>query len=228
MAEETPQRLLLGGEDGLDEAELAAFERSFARHHPPEEAWRPRKVLLFSGHLVDAPSRPVPRFPQDKAGIAAAKIAEALDSLEAGREDVALTQGACGGDLLFAEECRRRGMRVLLLQPFAEPSFIERSVFCPPQAEAWRARYLALTAGLQDPPRSMPAELGPTPPGRDPYVLCNLWLLHTALSWGLDKLCFICLWNGGGGDGPGGTAHMHDTLKALTGRVVWLDTRQFC
>ena len=75
----------------------------------------------------------------------------------------------------------------------------------------------------------MPDELGPPPKtGRDrrqPFERCNLWLLNTALAWGIDKVRFICLWNGGGGDGPGGTEHMYNEVKRRTGRVTWLDTR---
>jgi hypothetical protein len=37
---------------------------------------------------------------------------------------------------------------------------------------------------------------------------------------------FICLWNGGGGDGLGGTAQMYDEVKRRTGRVTWIDTRE--
>ena len=54
---------------------------------------------------------------------------------------------------------------------------------------------------------------------------CNLWLLYTALAWGVSKVRFIGLWNGGGGDVPGGTAHMYNEVKRRTGRVSWLDTR---
>jgi hypothetical protein len=71
----------------------------------------------------------------------------------------------------------------------------------------------------------MPDELGPCPEGVDPFERCNLWLLFTALAFGLDKVRFVCLWNGGGGDGPGGTAHMYKEVKARTGRVEWIDTR---
>ena len=39
----------------------------------PEMSLRsPRKVVLFSGHMIDAPSRTKPRFPRDKEPIAAA------------------------------------------------------------------------------------------------------------------------------------------------------------
>jgi hypothetical protein len=33
----------------------------------------------------------------------------------------------------------------------------------------------------------------------------NLWILQSAMRFGADKVEFICLWNGRGGDGPGGT-----------------------
>ena len=73
---------------------------------------QPRLVFLFSGHMVDAPDRPTPRFPAEKELIAAQRIAEALDHLSAGPEDLAFTQGACGGDLLFTEACQQRGVKV--------------------------------------------------------------------------------------------------------------------
>jgi hypothetical protein len=205
-------------------AGIAVFDRALKKLQPP---WQPRKVFLFSGHMVDAPGRKEPRFPPDKVDIAAARIAEALDALGAGPEDAALTQGAAGGDLLFAEACAARGVRVLLLQPFAEPEFIQQSILPSADGDGWRQRYFALKGQLKDPPRCMPDELGPLPPGVDPYERCNLWLLYAALSLGISKVHFLCLWNGGGGggDGPGGTAHMYREVKQRTGQVTWLDTR---
>ncbi len=182
---------------------------------------QPRQVLLFSGHMIDAPNRPTPRFPAGKEPIAARKIAEVLDRLGAGPEDLALTQGACGGDLLFTEACQQRGVKVQWLQPFDEPEFVQRSVVC--HSETWRVRYLAAKAKLTTAIRSAPRELGPA--GSDPYERCNLWLLSTALSYGVGKVQFICLWDGGGGDGPGGTAHMYQEVKRRTGQVTWIDTR---
>lgn len=70
----------------------------------------------------------------------------------------------------------------------------------------------------------MPEVLGPLPQGADPYERCNLWLLYTALALGIDKVRFICLWNGEGGDGPGGTAHMYREVNDRTGQVTWIDT----
>lgn len=208
-------------------AALEIVEREIARIAPPFE---PRQVILFSGHMIDALDRPTRRFPEDKEPIAAQNIAAALDALRAGPGDLALAQGASGGDLLFLEACRERGVRLQLLLPLDEPAFIERSILSSAGGEKWRERYYALKSGMKDAPRIMPAELGPLPETArgeeaNPFERCNLWLLYTALAWGVDKVRFICLWNGGGGDGPGGTAHMYNEVKRRTGRVSWLDTR---
>ena len=196
-----------------------------ARHQieKSEARWQPRQVLLFSGHMIDAPDRRTPRFPAIKESIAAQKISEALDKLGAGPEDLALTQGACGGDLLFTEACQQRNVTMQWMQPFHEPEFIQKSVIC--RGEAWRNRYLAAKAKLTTAIRSAPEKLGSLPEGIDPYERCNLWLLHTALAYGVEKVHFICLWDGGGGDSPGGTAHMYEEVKDRTGNVTWIDTR---
>ena len=205
------------------EAGIATFDRSLQKLEKPEEHWQPRRVFLFAGHMIDAPGRQPPRFPAEKESIAAQKIAEALDKLGAWPEDLALTQGACGGDLLFTEACQQRRVRIAWLQPFDEPEFIQRSVVC--SGEAWRDRYLAAKATLITEIRSVPEQLGTLPKGVDPFERCNLWLLYTALAYGIDKVWFICVWNGGGGDGPGGTAHMYQEVKRRTGQVLWIDSR---
>jgi hypothetical protein len=178
----------------------------------------------------DAPL--TPRFPADKETLAAQKIAAALEALGAGPGDLALTQGASGGDILFLEACRQRGVRVQLLLPLAEPEFIERSILASAGGDKWRERYYALKPAMKDAPLVMPVELGPPPmtsrgEEADPFERCNLWLLYTALAWGVDKVRFICLWDGESSDGPGGTAHMYDEVKRRTGRVTWIDTRTF-
>ncbi len=205
-------------------AGITSLECALERLQPPKAPWQPRQVLLFSGHMVDALDRAEPRFPLEKTPLVAEEIARVLERLSAGPEDLALTQGASGGDLIFAEACQARRVKLQLLQPFLEPDFIERSV--NPAAGEWRRRYFAVKAGLDPdhPPRCMPEELGASE--RNSYERCNLWLLYTALCYGPEKVKFICLWNGGGGDGPGGTQHMVQEVKKRTGQVIWLDTRR--
>ncbi len=203
-------------------AALEIIDRELARSVPP---FQPRQVFLFSGHMVDAPGRPKARFPAANVPMGTAAIEGTLDGLKAGPGDLALTQGAAGGDLIFAEACVKRGVRMQLLLPLPEPDFIEASVMPSADGVAWRARYYALKPQLAEPPRVMPVELGPTAQGASAFERCNLWLLYSALSWGPDKVRFVCLWDGAGSDGPGGTKHMVEEVKRRTGQVSWIDTR---
>lgn len=204
-------------------AALAIVEAELRRAPQP---FVPRQVLLSSGHMMDAPGRNPPRFPPAMEAAAAARLAQALDTAGAGAGDLALCQAAAGSDLLFLEACVARGVRCQVLLPFPEPQFIEQSVLHSQNGERWRERYFALKEKLVDRPRIMPAELGPLPAGINAFERCNLWLLYTALSYCVDKVRFFCVWDGGGGDGPGGTAHMYGEVKRRTGRVAWIDTRQ--
>ena len=212
-------------------AGIATFERALDRLQKPADSWKPEKVFLFSGHMIDAPGRKQPRFPADKEPVAAAAIAQALDDLGASAADLALTQGASGGDILFAEAAIARGLRVQFLFPLPEPDFIAESVLPATNGDAWRKRFLKLREHpLCQPPRTMPDELGPLPCDShgnelNPYERCNLWLLNSALACGIKRTRFVCLWNGGGGDGPGGTQHLVEEVKRRTGQVTWLDTR---
>jgi hypothetical protein len=182
----------------------------------------PRLVFLFSGHMIDAPDRPTPRFPPEKEPVAAVAIASTLDSLAAGADDLGLCSGACGGDLLFAEACLARGLRLQVHIPFEEPEFLAQSVRFA--GEAWVQRYTRATHHPRARLLILPREDGPLPAGEDPFVRTNLWLLETALAFGAEKVRFICLWNGQGGDGPGGTQHMHRAVRDGSGQAYVLDT----
>ena len=180
----------------------------------------PRKVALFSGHMVDAPGREKPRFPPDKEPLAERAIAEALADLGIGPLDLGICGGACGGDLLFAEAALARGARLELYIPFDEPTFLEKSVvFADPN---WRDRYFAAKAAAVLHVAAI--ELGPIREGEDAYERNNHRMLDSALCFGVDKVDFIGLWNGEGGDGPGGTRHMMDAVRRRGGRTHWLDT----
>jgi hypothetical protein len=182
----------------------------------------PRKVALFSGHMIDAPGRATPRFPPDKERDAAAAIEGALAELDLGAGDLAICGGACGGDLLFAEAALARGARLEIYIPFEEPTFLEKSVDFADRD--WRARFLAAKARADL--HIAPRELGPPQEGDDPYERNNRWMLDQASRFGADKVDFVCLWNGEGGDGPGGTKHMMEEVRDRGGRTHWLDTRE--
>lgn len=193
-----------------------------ASRRPP--AAEPRQSVLFSGHLIDAPSRRKPRFPADKEPIAAAAIAGALGKIDARSADTAFCQAAAGGDLLFLEACQRRGLRCEIMLPFPEPEFIDRSVRPVVGGAMWEKRYHAVRAAPNTVVRIMSAQGSRAYQGSKAYEQCNLWMLEAALAAGPERLRFICLWNGEEGDGPGGTRHMVESVKTHSGQVLVLDT----
>ena len=166
-----------------------------------------RQAILFTGHMVDAPDRPLPRFPSVLVPAAARRI----------------TQGAAGGDLLFAEACLARGVPLRLLLPLCEREFVAASLLPVQDGSAWHARFRAVLARLDRAPSEAPQELGALADGEDPFVRGNLWLLASARA--AERLCCICLWDGGGGDGPGGTGHLVETVREAGGTVLRIDTR---
>ena len=185
---------------------------------PHPTPFQPRKAILFAGHRLDEPGRSPARFPARHERAAAARIASALARLDAGPHDLALTQGAAGGDLLFGEACRARGVPLQLLLPLPEARFIAVSLRPSSDGADWERRYFALKAALPWPPRVMPPATG------DPFEACNRWLLDTALASGAE-LHLVCLWNGQEGSGPGDTAHLVREVRRCGGAVVWIDSR---
>ena len=181
----------------------------------------PKNVVLFSGHMIDAADRKVPRFPRDKELVAAAAIVNKLAEIGTERADLAICGGACGGDLLFAEACLAREMALELYIPLDERTFLAESVDFADGG--WHERYLA--ARSRATLHVAPNELEPLPPGQNLYERNNLWMLKSAARFGCERLAFLCLWNGEGGDGPGGTQHFIEEASRKTERVYWLDTR---
>ena len=203
----------------IGRAQKRAFDA--ARRLPPE----PRQVLLFAGHMVDAPRRKTPRFPRAKVAPAAARIAAVLDGLKAGPADLALTQGAAGGDLLFAEACVAREVPLQLLLPLPEPAFATHSLLASADGAKWRQRFEAIKRRCPDAPQVLGDVLTDAPPEHGVFEQCNLWLLATALAYGIGRLRFVCLWDGGGSDGPGGTRHLVDEVRRMGGQLSWIDVR---
>jgi hypothetical protein len=189
---------------------------------PAHTAESPKNVVLFTGHMIDATDRKTPRFPADKESAAAAAIAKTLADIGVARGDLAICGGACGGDLLFAEACLARGTVLELYIPFDEPTFLANSVDF---ANAdWHERYMA--AKSRAALHIMPNELGPLPEGDNPYERNNRWMLEAAARFGGEMMAFIALWNGQGGDGPGGAQHLMEQARQKTARIYWLDTRK--
>jgi class 3 adenylate cyclase len=93
-------------------------------------------VLVFTGHMVDAPWFGQPRFPAALEDAVAARIRESVDRLGAG---FGYCSAACGGDLLFIEALLARGAEVHVTLPFERNDFIATSVAFA--GEQWVTRF---------------------------------------------------------------------------------------
>ncbi|MFZ5509355.1 MAG: tetratricopeptide repeat-containing protein [Pseudomonadota bacterium] len=168
------------------------------------------RVLLFTGHMVDAEGREPPRFPRTRAAESAARamIRKAVEderALEAGRI-VGIAGGASGGDILFHEVCAELGIDTRLYLALPPPLFCARSV--QHAGPDWVERYQRLCERV--PPRVL-AEREELPrwlaPKKDYGIWQrnNLWMLFNALALDAPALTLIALWDQGRADGPGGT-----------------------
>jgi hypothetical protein len=202
---------------------MNSFSEQTAVAVDQNEATAPLQVFLFTGHMVDASERTQARFPPDKEPLAAAAIGKLLDKLGAGATDIAISSGACRGDLLFAESCWQRGVPVEIYLPFVQEEFLKESVNFA--GEHWRQKFFWVKEHVQG-WHIMPHDLGPTPRGEDPFACVNLWMLDQALAYGTRKVSFVCLWDHQAGDGPGGTKHLHDAVLQGSGKAYVLDTTQ--
>ena len=183
---------------------------------------RGRRVLLFSGHMVDAPGREKPRFPPTLEPAVEQAIRAEVDGLAAGPGDVAISSAACGSDILFAEAVVNRGVPLRIYLPFDEATFLDKSVNFA--NDRWPERYRAVVARSQR--FIAPETLGPLPDGADPFERVNLWMLDEARFFGAANIVLICVWDGLGADGPGGTKHMIDAVRDAGGDVRWIDIRE--
>lgn len=181
----------------------------------------PRRTLLFSGHMLDAPTRATPRFPASQEPKAAHAITQHLHTLQAGPRDLAICSAACGGDILFAESALAHRIPLEIYLPFDPATFADQSVSFA--GAAWVARYEAVLSAATA-VHLMPQERPPLAPDQDPFEQVNLWMLESASRFGPQRVRFIALWNGQGGDGPGGTHHMMSAVRAHHGQVRWIDT----
>lgn len=193
-----------------------------ASQRPKRIAAAPRRVLLFSGHRVDPPGRVVPRFPPEMVVPVSHRIESLLDRIDAGANDLAITQGAAGGDLLFAHACQQRRVPLRLMLPLDERDFVNRAVVESAEPERWRAAWRHVRSRLAEAPRRLPR--GEALRG-NPFERCNEWMLDQALALGAQQVELLCLWDGAAGDGPGGTAHLVDAARRRGVPVRRIDMR---
>jgi hypothetical protein len=196
---------------------------------PGEGAPGQTRVLLFTGHRVDAPDRKTPRFPATKVQEARAMM---LDAVKSEKEKpngrlFGISGGASGGDILFHEVCEELGIPSQMYLVLPKNDYIRDSV--ADGGPDWVERFNRLFNKLQPKVISDSGQLPRWLRAKKDYSIwqrSNLWMLHNALYISQDHLTLIALWNGATGDGPGGTEDMVKRARNRGARFIHLDARK--
>jgi len=200
----------------------------------PPKAEPPARVVLFTGHRVDAPDQPPDkaRFPRTPEAENAARtmIEEALrnEMKEDGGVSFGIGGGACGSDILFHEVCTSLGIPTRLFLVLPQDQFQVESV--NRGGPGWIERYLKLCERV--PPRVLAdsKELPRWLTDKRDYDIWqrnNLWMMFNALAGDPRRRTLIALYNPDRDpEGPGGTAHLVQTAADWGFKTLELDARE--
>lgn len=177
------------------------------------------RVVVFAGHMIDRPERPVPRFPLELEGAVSAALRERLEALDAG---FGYASAACGSDLLFLEAILGCGGEVHVVLPYAERRFIEDNVDIV-RGAGWAVRCESVLRRATD---VLTASGQPLATGflSHDYVGRLLDGLAIIRSEQLDtELVQLAVWDGKPGSSPGGTASTVERWRRLGRKVEVID-----
>lgn len=158
------------------------------------------KLVVFSGHMIDAPDRRHPRFPMAKEGEVKALLEKQLAAMNAG---IGFGSAASGSDILFLEAMLARGGTIHLVLPWPAEEFEKTSVAIVREGD-WVERFhkvLAQAASIR-----VLGELY-MPGSATGFEYCNLAVngLARLFARSLDlEITPLAVWDGFAG-APGGT-----------------------
>jgi class 3 adenylate cyclase len=158
------------------------------------------KLVVFSGHMIDAPDRRTPRFPLAKEGEVRNLLEKQLATMNAG---IGFASAASGSDILFLEAMLARGGTIHLVLPWPAEEFVKTSVEIAGDG-AWVERFekvLARAASIR-----ILGELY-MPGSATGFEYCNLAMngLARLFARSLDlEITPLAVWDGYAG-APGGT-----------------------
>ncbi len=183
-----------------------------------EAAFRIPRVAVFSGHMIDQGDRATPRFPPHLESEVAATIRARLNQLDIG---IGFASAACGSDILFLEALLERDGDAHIVLPFNKERFIEESVDVG--KGNWRERFDRVMLQASQVITASNHQLNDDSTS---YEYANL-LLHglakikaRQLETGLVRQV---VWDGRGGDGPGGTASVIEEWQSAGHEVDVID-----
>ncbi len=184
-----------------------------------EACFRIPRVAIFAGHLIDRPGRPVPRFPEVLQEAVRDALLEILQRREVA---VGYSSAGNGGDILFLECLDTVGADSHIVLPYNRDQFLSDSVAFIPGSN-WATRFDAalgrathvITASEQRMPgNAMSYEYG--------FRLLDGTAALRAEELDTELVC-IAVWDGGTGDGPGGTKTAVDHWRRAGRQIEIVD-----
>jgi hypothetical protein len=184
------------------------------------------RVILFTGHRIDAPDRRMRRFPPDSEDHARAMIMAAVsrEKEKSTGNLIGISGAASGGDILFHEVCEALAMPTRIYLALPKNEYIKASV--ADGGPKWIERFKRLCDRRQPEILADDGELPRWLRAKKGYGIwqrSNLWMLHSALAISNDNLTLIALWDGKAGDGPGGTKDMVERARGRGATIIHLD-----
>ncbi len=166
-------------------------------------------IAVFSGHLIDLPTRSTPRFPPHLETQVYQTLLQRLKELNV---NFGYSSAACGSDILFLEAILELGGEIHIVLPYPQEQFIQDCVDLIPKSN-WKERFLRVMACATE-----------------VSIACNcsyeenssIYQYTNRLLHGLGKirsqqldteLIPFAVWDGKPGDGFGGTATMVKTWQ---------------
>jgi tetratricopeptide (TPR) repeat protein len=195
-----------------------------------EQSKQPPGILLFTGHMIDAPNRDKPpRFPAGKEDSARLAIKDAVEKeLQAATGQViGIAGGASGGDILFHEVCEELKIPTILYLVIPRDEYVKKSV--RDAGSQWIDRFDKLYWRLPHRELSQSEELPRWLQNKARYNIWqrnNLWMLYNAMARGNQYVTLIALWDGDEEDGPGGTKDMMSKADESGAKTIWLQTKR--
>jgi class 3 adenylate cyclase/tetratricopeptide (TPR) repeat protein len=158
------------------------------------------KLVIFSGHMIDAPDRRVPRFPLEREDEIRKLLETQLEAMNAG---IGFASAACGSDILFLETMLARGGAIHVVLPWPADEFVKTSVDLDGKG-TWNKRFEAVLGRA-----ASVRVLGQLymPGSAIGFEYCNLAVngLARVFARSLDlEITPLAVWDGFVG-GPGGT-----------------------
>ena len=208
-----------------DESQSTAGKKSASK-----KAKQDGRAFLFTGYMVDFPSKDKKTFPADKENEIRQEILLKLESFNAGPDDRAFVAGlSAGSEILFAEICAEKGIKVRAYLPLPESIYIRQ--FVSPGGDAWVDRFYKIKNHTLVEEQYQIESVGLPKGGDDPYERNNRWALYSSLGRGIDKVTLIALWNAHGDKPKDRDArlvyHMIELMRDTGGTIEQISTSKY-